>query len=153
MAPLCWRPSTRLQTSAACLAHSPRPAVPIGLLLASGVTLLITTLIGKKAYAAWGWRIPFRLIIVGVMIRHGVEEWPVFEQLQQRRSEASAPLGELVGQHTGQVVRAALVFVVAHAALARRRRSTPKCVRYASAILASLSATLLVPYWVARLRP
>lgn len=60
------------------LGSFPQIGVPIGLLLATGVTLLITTLIGKKAYAEWGWRIPFLrsflLIIVGLMIRRGVEE-------------------------------------------------------------------------------
>lgn len=98
----------------------PQIGVPLGLLLATGVTLLITLLIGKDAYAAWGWRIPFLLsfllIVVGVLIRRGVEESPVFTHLANRRKEASAPLGELVRTHRGQVLQAALVFIANNAA-------------------------------------
>ena len=94
--------------------------VPLGLLLATGVTLLITLLIGKQAYAEWGWRIPFvlsfLLIVVGVLIRRGVEESPVFTELAQRRKEASAPLGELVRRHPRTVLQAALVFIANNAA-------------------------------------
>ena len=98
----------------------PQIGVPIGLLLATGVTLLITTLVGKEAYAEWGWRIPFllsfTLIIVGVLIRRGVEESPVFAQLQQRRKAASTPLGSLLRQHPRTVLQAALVFIANNAA-------------------------------------
>lgn len=98
----------------------PQIGVPLGLLLATGVTLLITLLIGKQAYAEWGWRIPFvlsfLLIVVGVLIRRGVEESPVFTELAQRRKEASAPLGELVRRHPRTVLQAALVFIANNAA-------------------------------------
>lgn len=98
----------------------PQIGVPIGMMLASGVTLLITLLIGKEAYAEWGWRIPFLLsvvlIVVGVVIRRAVEESPVFTALAKRRKEASAPLSELMRVHRGKVLRAALIFVANNAA-------------------------------------
>lgn len=97
----------------------PQIGVPIGMLLASGVTLLITLLVGKQAYAEWGWRIPFLLsvvlIIAGVVIRRTVEESPVFLELARRRKEASAPLSELFRNHRGRVLQAALIFIANNA--------------------------------------
>jgi len=98
----------------------PQIGVPIGMLLATAVTLAINLIIGKEAYLAWGWRFPFllsiALIVVGILIRRKVEESPVFTELRDRRKEASAPLKELIQSHGGRVLRAALIFVANNAA-------------------------------------
>lgn len=98
----------------------PQIGVPIGMLLATGVTLTINLIIGKEAYLAWGWRIPFllsiALIVIGILIRRKVEESPVFTELRGRRKEASAPLKELIRNHGGRVLQAALIFVANNAA-------------------------------------
>ncbi|HJS84753.1 MAG TPA: MFS transporter [Acetobacteraceae bacterium] len=98
----------------------PQIGVPIGLIIATGVLLGVTRVFGKDGFAAWGWRLPFlfsiALIIVGSIIRRAVEESPVFEEMQQRRKEASAPLGQLFRNHARQVVLTALIFVANNAA-------------------------------------
>lgn len=98
----------------------PQIGVPIGMLLATAVTLAITLAIGKDAYLAWGWRIPFllsiALIVFGIVIRRRVEESPVFTDLRHRRKEASAPLKELIQGHGGRVLQAALIFMANNAA-------------------------------------
>ncbi len=97
----------------------PQIGVPIGMLLATGTTLLITAVIGKEAYMEWGWRIPFllslALIGVGVLIRRAVEESPVFEKLHERRKESSAPMRELFKNHFGTVMQTAFIFVANNA--------------------------------------
>ncbi|WHZ09589.1 MAG: putative MFS-type transporter [Burkholderiaceae bacterium] len=98
----------------------PQIGVPIGMLIATGVLLLIHELMGKEQFLAWGWRLPFLfsivLIFVGSWIRRTVEESPVFAQMAQRRKESSAPLGQLFKHNTREVVLTALIFMANNAA-------------------------------------
>ncbi|HTT13152.1 MAG TPA: MFS transporter [Burkholderiaceae bacterium] len=98
----------------------PQVGVPIGMILATGVLLVLTTWLGKEAFAAWGWRLPFLfsivLIVVGSLIRRTVEESPVFARMHQRRKESSAPLRQLFRHHSRQVVLTALIFMANNAA-------------------------------------
>lgn len=93
----------------------PQIGVPIGMILATGVLLLLNLILGKEAYLEWGWRIPFilsiALIIVGTFIRRSVKESPVFEAMHRRKAEASAPLSLLFKDHTPTVLKAALIFM------------------------------------------
>ncbi|MET8983531.1 shikimate transporter [Streptomyces sp. NPDC004539] len=55
-----------------------------GLLLATLVTKLMSSTTSEAAFRAWGWRIPFLLsallVVVGLVIRAKVEESPVFTE-------------------------------------------------------------------------
>jgi len=68
----------------------------------------------------WGWRIPFLLsivlIIVGYVIRRAVEESPIFEDLLRRRKESSAPLGQLFRHNSKNVILTAVIFIGNNAA-------------------------------------
>jgi len=98
----------------------PQIGVPIGMLLATGVLFGVTALLGKEAFAAWGWRVPFLLSVVligvGVFVRRKVEESPVFTQMHRRRKESSAPFMDLMRHHRKNVVLTALIFVANNAA-------------------------------------
>jgi MFS family permease len=94
----------------------PQLGVPLGFLLASGVTALMTGLISPgDAYLQWGWRVPFLLsvvlIVVGYLIRRSVEESPVFAELAQRGEQPKVPVVALFKRHWHLVILAALVFV------------------------------------------
>lgn len=58
--------------------------IPLGNLLATGVLFVLSTAMDEEAFLAWGWRIPFLLsavlMIVGYWIRRRVSEAPLFEQ-------------------------------------------------------------------------
>lgn len=92
----------------------PQVGVPIGLLMASGALGLVSVIAPGDAFTAWGWRIPFLvsavLVVVGYLVRHGVEESPVFTEIVERGAAASAPVGVLLRGHLPVVVVAALVF-------------------------------------------
>ena len=93
---------------------APQIGVPLGLLMASGMLAIMTSIAPGEAFLAWGWRVPFLLSVVligvGFWIRHGVEESPVFAQITQRKEEASAPIGVLFRRHGALVIVAALIF-------------------------------------------
>ena len=98
----------------------PQIGVPIGLILATGTLYLLSRVISPEEFQAWGWRIPFLLsvvlIVVGYLIRRAVEESPVFKEMLQRKKESSAPLRELFRHNTREVVLAALIFIACNAA-------------------------------------
>ncbi|MFF7853427.1 MFS transporter [Streptomyces sp. NPDC007904] len=76
----------------------PQTGAPAGQLLATGVLSLLTALLSDAAFESWGWRIPFLLsgvlVIVGLWIRLSVDESPVFKQAlaqaEARKADATA---------------------------------------------------------------
>jgi MFS family permease len=99
----------------------PQIGVPIGLLLASGVLALMTGVISPgDAFLEWGWRVPFLLsfvlIIVGIVVRRAVDESPVFKEIAAKKSAAKTPILTLFRRHWLLVILAALTFAGNNAA-------------------------------------
>ncbi len=98
----------------------PQVGVPLGVLLATGFMFVLTSNLTPEQFEAWGWRIPFLssalLIVVGHLIRRSVDESPVFKEMQLRKKESSAPLGQLFKHNKREVTLAALIFVANNAA-------------------------------------
>ena len=93
----------------------PQIGVPVGMILATGVIWILTTVLTPEQFSSFGWRIPFLfsvvLVVVGYYIRKQVEESPVFAELAERRAESSAPLSTLFKHHSKEVVLSALIFI------------------------------------------
>ena len=55
-----------------------------GFVLGAGVVVLISTIVGEANFLDWGWRIPFFIAlplgIIGLYLRHALEETPAFQQ-------------------------------------------------------------------------
>lgn len=99
----------------------PQIGVPIGLLLASGILALMTGVISPgEAFLEWGWRVPFLLsivlIVVGIFVRRAVEESPVFNEISARKERGSMPAVQLFKKHGLLVLLAALTFAGNNAA-------------------------------------
>ena len=98
----------------------PQIGVPMGMIVATGVLWCLTTAIGMERFMDWGWRVPFLLsvllIVVGTFIRRAVEESPVFLEMQARKRASAAPLGQLLRRHPREVLLTALIFVGNNAA-------------------------------------
>ena len=98
----------------------PQIGVPSGLILATGVMLAVTSSMSEEAFLAWGWRIPFLisvlLIVVGYVIRRSVTESPVFKEIQERKRESAAPLRDLFKHNAREVILTALIFIANNAA-------------------------------------
>jgi metabolite-proton symporter len=88
----------------------PQAGAPAGNLLATGVLALLAAFQSDDAFAAWGWRIPFLLsavlIIVGMFVRLAVTESPVFLEAQRVAAEKAA--------ETGVAEKAPILTVLAH---------------------------------------
>ncbi|MDF3299288.1 MFS transporter [Streptomyces tropicalis] len=73
----------------------PQTGAPAGQLLATGVLSVLTAVLSDEAFGSWGWRIPFLLsgvlVLVGLWIRLSVDESPVFkEALKQAEARKAA---------------------------------------------------------------
>ncbi|EJM20422.1 arabinose efflux permease family protein [Pseudomonas sp. GM21] len=70
----------------------------LGLFMSLLVILACRTLLGTEAFEAWGWRIPFLLsillLIVSVYIRLQLSESPVFKKMKEEGKASKAPLTE-----------------------------------------------------------
>ncbi|MGI5166650.1 MFS transporter [Spirillospora sp. CA-253888] len=69
----------------------PQSGAPGGNLLATGVLALLAAVQSDAAFLSWGWRIPFLLsgvlVIIGLWIRVSVSESPVFLEAKARAGE------------------------------------------------------------------
>lgn len=70
----------------------------LGLFLSLGVIVLTKNIMGAEAFANWGWRIPFLLsivlILVSVYIRMKMHESPLFSKLKAEGNISKNPLKE-----------------------------------------------------------
>ncbi|MET8814855.1 MFS transporter [Streptomyces sp. NPDC004549] len=92
----------------------PQTGAPAGQLLATGVLSLLTALLSDAAFTAWGWRIPFLLsgvlVLVGLWIRLSVDESPVFKEALARaeshgdRATEKLPLVSVLRHHWREVL-------------------------------------------------
>jgi metabolite-proton symporter len=90
----------------------PQFGVPCGLFLSNLAILAFSQLSGDQ-FAIWGWRIPFALSIilvgVGLWIRLGILETPVFQQLLDNKKIEKAPIIEVFKKHPKEILLSALL--------------------------------------------
>jgi MFS family permease len=94
------------------VASWPQFGVPCGLFLSNLVILAVSTWTGDE-FATWGWRIPFALSIVlvgiGLWIRLGILETPVFQQVIAKNKIEKAPITEVIKKHPKEIILSALL--------------------------------------------
>jgi metabolite-proton symporter len=94
------------------IASWPQFGVPAGLFLANLAILAFSTWSGDQ-FAVWGWRIPFALSIVlvgvGLWVRLGILETPVFRKLVAERRIEKAPIAEVIKRQPREIMLSALV--------------------------------------------
>ena len=88
----------------------PQVGVPIGLLLANGILSLMGAITSDPAFLSWGWRVPFLLsgvlVIVGLWIRLRISESPLFREVEQEDTKARAPIVDVLRRYPKQVLLA-----------------------------------------------
>lgn len=79
----------------------------LGLLSASGLCAILTTVLSESDMHSWGWRVPFLIAlplgVAGLYLRMRVEETPVFKQLEQSHEVEHSPLREVLKNQRGKV--------------------------------------------------
>ncbi|WP_041631801.1 MFS transporter [Corynebacterium maris] len=80
----------------------PQLGAPFGFFLANGLFLVLVSLLGYElgdttgAFMEWGWRIPFLLsavmVLIGLYVRVKLEETPVFQEAANTGKKVKSPL-------------------------------------------------------------
>ena len=103
---------SRTHGSRGLVASWPQFGVPSGLFLANLAILAFSAWSGSD-FIVWGWRIPFLLSIVligiGIWIRLGILETPVFKKLVDERKIERAPILEVIKKQPREIILSALL--------------------------------------------
>ncbi|HDT2080719.1 TPA: MHS family MFS transporter [Enterobacter roggenkampii] len=93
----------------------PQAGVTIGMLMATFIVSLMT-LFSEEDFLSWGWRIPFLLssvlVLLGLWIRKDIDETPDFQKVKASGQVAKAPLRDTLKHHWREVLIAAGLKVV-----------------------------------------
>jgi metabolite-proton symporter len=102
----------RTHGSRGLVASWPQFGVPSGLFLASLVFLVFSGL-SQDQFLTWGWRIPFLLSIIlvgiGLWVRLGILETPVFAKLVTEKKIERAPVLEVIRRQPREIILSALI--------------------------------------------
>ncbi|MGH3458285.1 MFS transporter [Aeromicrobium sp.] len=91
----------------------PQAGVPLGNLLATGVLFFLAGVQSDAAFEAWGWRIPFLLsavlVLIGLYVRLQLEESPVYKEAQaeiaeKKHEDSHMPLLEVIRTYPREVL-------------------------------------------------
>ena len=86
---------------------------PAGMVLANGALLIVSVTTSPETFLDWAWRVPFLLsvvlVFVGLYIRTGVLETPVFAALKEEGRVEKAPLKLVLRHHWREVLLTALL--------------------------------------------
>jgi MFS family permease len=100
----------RNDRSRGLIASWPQFGVPCGLFLANLAVLAFSQMSGEQ-FLSWGWRIPFAvsliLVGVGLYIRLGILETPVFAKLLAERQVDRTPMLTVIKRHPREILLSA----------------------------------------------
>ena len=96
----------------------PELGAPIGFFLSNGTYFVLESFNDDAAMLAWGWRVPFLLsailVIVGFVVRVKMEETPIFRLAQQRNEVVKSPLVEVFKKSWKQVLQGTFLVAVTY---------------------------------------
>ncbi|MGI8718293.1 MAG: MFS transporter, partial [Lapillicoccus sp.] len=95
------------------MASFPQLGVPMGLLLSTGMVKLMTGVTTPEAFLSWGWRVPFLvsfvLVLVGLYVRLRVLESPEFAQVKENKTVVKRPFVDVWKNHPREILTSAFV--------------------------------------------
>ena len=96
----------------------PELGAPIGFFLSNGTYFLLETFNDNDAMLAWGWRVPYLLssilVIVGLVVRVQMEETPIFRMAQEQKKVVKSPLTEVFKKSWKEVIQATFLVAVTY---------------------------------------
>jgi metabolite-proton symporter len=146
----------------------PQAGAPGGQLLANALLFLLSAVQTDEAFRSWGWRIPFLLsavlVLIGLYVRLAVEESPVFRQAQDeaaRRAAAGAPEAppflEVLRRYPREVLTAMgarfaenvsyYIFTIVITTYATKRLGLPSSTVLGAVLIGAAVHLVTIPLW------
>lgn len=86
----------------------PQLGAPVGFFLATMIFIVLDKVLGNEAFMDWGWRVPFLLssvlVIVGLMIRLKITETPEFAKAIEKAERVEVPFFDVFKSHKMSLV-------------------------------------------------
>ena len=91
----------------------PQAGVPLGNLMATGVLFVLAAVQSDADFEAWGWRIPFLLsavlVLIGLYVRLQLEESPVYQEAkaeiaEKKQADSHLPILEVIRTYPKEVL-------------------------------------------------
>lgn len=96
----------------------PQLGAPIGFFFANGTFLLLSWLLTDQQFMSWGWRVPFVLsavlVIIGLYVRISLHESPVFAKVQKEKKQVRVPIGTLLSKHLGATILGTFIMLATY---------------------------------------
>lgn len=96
----------------------PELGAPIGFFLSNGTYFVLESFCTPAQMLAWGWRVPFLLsivlVVVGLVVRVHMEETPIFRLAQEQKKTVKSPLKEVFRTSWRQVLQATFIVAVTY---------------------------------------
>lgn len=96
----------------------PQLGAPIGFFFANGMFLLLSWLLTDEQFMSWGWRVPFLLsavlVLIGLYVRVSLHEAPVFAKIAKAKAQVRMPIGTLLKQHLKVTIIATFIMVATY---------------------------------------
>ncbi|MHC6231536.1 MFS transporter [Arthrobacter sp. MMS24-T111] len=96
----------------------PQLGAPIGFIIANVIFLVASYTLSPEAFAAWGWRVPFLLsavmVILGLYVRLKLIETPAFTKVVQSNEVAKLPLGRVFKTSWRQLILGTFIMLATY---------------------------------------
>ncbi len=96
----------------------PELGAPIGFFLANGTYFLLEMFCTPEQMLTWGWRVPFLLsailVLVGLAVRVSMQETPIFQMALDQKKVVKTPLVEVFRKSWRQVLQATFLVAVTY---------------------------------------
>ncbi|GAB7191231.1 MFS transporter [Kineococcus sp. NUM-3379] len=96
----------------------PQLGAPLGFILANTLFIVLAATLEEGDFFSWGWRIPFLLsavlVVVGLYVRLNLTETPVFAEAVQKRQQVRVPVATVFRGNWRTVLLGALSVVVTY---------------------------------------
>lgn len=96
----------------------PQLGAPIGFFFANGTFLLLSWLLTDEQFMQWGWRVPFILsavlVLVGLYVRVSLNESPVFAKVKKEKKQVKVPIGTLLSKHLKATIMGTFIMLATY---------------------------------------
>lgn len=100
-------------------ASAPQYGAPLGFIACNGLFLVLGLSMTEAEFVNWGWRIPFILsavlVVVGLWVRLRIAETPAFAQALEHERPPALPIGDLLRHHAGSLLATSAGVIAAFA--------------------------------------